>query len=261
MDFHPVEQNLRQSFRALASERPGATTAELPGVSIVCLGVRFQMFNAAFLSGPVENSDVLEARLEAASQYFREAGHAWSFWFCDDWLPWLVRRRLSRVCGPFGLRLAAEMPGMIAGELTRASRAVPKLEIRRVSTVQELGGFRGVGAMCFRVPPDWFSEVFDSRATTRSDFECWIASLNGEPVATAASVSCAGAIGLYNIATMPEFRGRGIGEAVTRFVAEDARSRHGHLPLVLQATAMGQGLYTRLGFRPVTRILAYTNTR
>jgi len=68
MDFHPVEENLRQSFRALAAERPGASTAELPGVSIACLGVRFQMFNAAFLSGPVDGAGVLEARLLATSR-------------------------------------------------------------------------------------------------------------------------------------------------------------------------------------------------
>lgn len=261
MDFHPVEENLRQSFRALASERPGAATVELPGVSIACLGVRFQMFNAAFLSGPVDGSAALEERLQTTARYFEEAGHDWSFWFCEDWLPWLVRRRLSRVCGEFGLRLAAELPGMVAGELVASSRGGAELEIRRVSTINELAGFRGICSLCFRVPPDWFSEVFDSRAVTGSQFECWIAFLDGEPVATAASVPFGGAIGLYNIATVPEYRGRGIAEMLTRFVAEDARRRFGNLPLVLQATPMGQRLYARMGFRSVTRILAYTSIR
>src|ERR1700733_13821453 len=47
MDFHPVEENLRQSFRVLAAGRPRCDVIELPGVSIASLGVAFQMFNAA----------------------------------------------------------------------------------------------------------------------------------------------------------------------------------------------------------------------
>jgi ribosomal protein S18 acetylase RimI-like enzyme len=78
-------------------------------------------------------------------------------------------------------------------------------------------------------------------------------------VATAATVPFGNAIGLYNIATSPAHRGQGIGEAVTRQIAADARGRYGNLPLVLQATSMGLGVYARLGFRPVTRIQAWVS--
>ena len=53
MDFHPVEQNLRQSFRILAAARERADVCEIEGVSIASLGATFQMFNAAFLASPV----------------------------------------------------------------------------------------------------------------------------------------------------------------------------------------------------------------
>lgn len=257
--FHPVEENLRQSFRALAEVRPKGSTPELPGVTIASLGVRFQMFNAAFFSSTIDSTDELSNRLETARAYFRTEGRAWSLWVCEDWLAWSVRRRLSRSCSTFGLRIAAELPGMIADRLQPPRRPFPALEIRRITTDQDLTSFRSIGSLCFRVPPHWFAEVFDATILQNRQFECWLALLDGEPVATAATVPSASAIGLYNIATIPAHRGRGIAEAITRHAAADAQLRYGPLPLVLQSTAMGMGVYSRLGFSAVTRIMAYVS--
>ncbi len=259
MEFHPVEENLRQSFRALAAGRDQASLLELPGVTIASLGVRFQMFNAAFFSAPVDGPASLEKRLETARDHFRVGGRAWSLWVCEDWLSWTARRWLSKLCGKFGLRLAAEMPGMVASELRRSLHVPPPLQVRRVTTEADLEMFRNIGAVCFRVPPHWFAEVFDPAVIGSSAFECWLAFLDGEPVATAATVPFGNAIGLYNIATSPAHRGQGIGEAVTRQIAADARRRYGNLPLVLQSTSMGLGVYARLGFRRVTRIQAWVS--
>src|SRR5580658_10268743 len=122
MEFRPVEENLRQSFRVLAAGRMLADVSELPGVSIASLGVAFQMFNAAFLNSPVESHQEMEARLQTARRHFESRGMAWSFWICEDWLPRAVRRRLSRTCQKFGLRLSAEMPGMIADRMAAPAR-------------------------------------------------------------------------------------------------------------------------------------------
>src|SRR5438034_10660440 len=86
VDFHPVEANLRQSFRALAAGRPGADLREFPGVSIASLGVAFQMFNAAFLNGPVSTTCELEQRLELARLCLGTGDSGWAFWFCEDWI-------------------------------------------------------------------------------------------------------------------------------------------------------------------------------
>jgi hypothetical protein len=142
MEFHPVEENLRQSFRALAAGRDQASLLELPGVTIASLGVRFQMFNAAFFSAPVDGPASLEKRLETARDHFRVGGRAWSLWVCEDWLSWTARRWLSKLCGKFGLRLAAEMPGMVASELRRSLHVPPPLVC---------GGFRSCRHREFRV--------------------------------------------------------------------------------------------------------------
>jgi ribosomal protein S18 acetylase RimI-like enzyme len=259
MEFRPVEENLRQSFRVLASGRAHADVSELPGVSIASLGVAFQMFNAAFLSSPVETHEEMEARLQAARRHFESRGMAWSFWICEDWLPRAVRRRLSRTCQSYGLRLAAEMPGMIAGRMAAPARRLPELEIRRVDSRRILDDFRSIGSTCFHVPPAWFSEVFDEDFAVRSPFACMVGYRDGVPVATAASVYSGDAIGLYNVATAPEYRERGYAEAITRHTAGVAVRENGAAPLVLQSTSQALTLYERMGFRAVTRILAFNS--
>ena len=263
MDFHPVEANLRQSFRVLAVGRPGGDARELPGITLASLGVAFQMFNAAFFNSSISTAQELEERLTRASDHFRARRLRWALWVCEDWLEPSVRRRLSQTCEKFGLRLSSDMPGMLARVPPRGlKRPLPQLDYRRVDSRRTLDDFRGIGSVCFHVPLQWFSEVFDeSVPAERPGFTCWVAYLDGLPVATAASVPSEEAIGLYNIATAPEHRGRGFAEAITRHVIEAAGTGERSKPFVLQSTPQGFRLYERLGFDTVTRILVYNSTQ
>ena len=66
-------------------------------------------------------------------------------------------------------------------------------------------------------------------------------------------------IGVYNIATMPGFRRRGIAEAATRFVIAEAQAKAGPMPVALQSTAMGYRMYQKLGFREAGRIVVFNS--
>jgi GNAT superfamily N-acetyltransferase len=261
MSFREVADNLRQSFRVLAENRPGAEVLELPGVSIASLGVAFQMFNAAFLSEPVETQSALEDRLQAAKRHFDARGLPWAFWICEDWLPPATRHKLSRACEIYCLRLSAEMPGMATDQLGKPGRRLPEMEIRQMEVGPTLNDFRAIGSTCFHVPIAWFSEVFNERVAERGAFLCWVGYRNGVPVSTAASVASNGVLGIYNVATAPEFRKHGYAEAITRH-AIGAGSGGGPRPrVVLQSTSQGHRLYDRMGFRAVTRVLVYNSTR
>jgi ribosomal protein S18 acetylase RimI-like enzyme len=256
MDFREVEFNLRESFRLLASARTATDISELPGVSIASAGVTFQMFNAAFLSGPVTTPEEMELRVATAHRHFRSRGEAWAFWFCEGWMERGARRRLAQVCSRYGLRPAADMPGMVAETLAASKRRLPPLDFARVDGVRTLEDFRCIGATCFHVPVPWFAEVFDpAMLTERGAMVCWVAYQDGTPVGTAATLRTNGVTGLYNVATLPEFRGRGVAEAITRHAVAAA----GPAPVILQSSSMGVELYERLGFREVTRIEVYNS--
>jgi GNAT superfamily N-acetyltransferase len=255
-----VADNLRQSFRVLADGRPRGRVLELPGVSIASLGVTFQMFNAAFLSEPVETHPALEARLQAAKNHFDSQALRWSFWMCEDWLLTnAIRRKLSRACETVGLRLSSELPGLAAERIRRPARKLPAIEFRRVDSPETLDDFRALGSTCFHVPISWFSEVFDTGITAAHPFVCWVGYHGGQPVATAATVSADGITGLYNVATIPEYRHRGYGEAITRHAIDTAAREANSTRVVLQSTSDGLRLYQRMGFEPVTRILVYNS--
>jgi hypothetical protein len=259
MDFQAVEGNLRDSFRVLAAGRQTGDVRELPGVSIASVGVSFQMFNAAFLSSAVEGRKELEGRLAIAREYFALRGIPWSFWLCESWLPTALRRRLASSFDAFGLRLASEMPGMVAEPVEPARNPLPRIEVLPATNARTLEHFRVIGSTCFRVPPDWFAEVFNERSPAHADFPCWVAYSDGIPVATAATVTLQGVTGVYNVATVPSQRARGFGEAITRFAIEQGLTKQSGNRVILQSTAQGLSLYERIGFRAVTRILVFNS--
>ena len=263
-EFVAIDANLRESFRVLVPGRPDGEFAELAGVSIVSLGVAFQMFNAAFISAPVKGAEQLAQRLNLARAWFnggRFGGKSreWSLWVCEDWLDRAASRQLARLCQSFGLRPASEVPGMIAPRIEpRSRRALPSLEYHPVSEERTLTDFNGIGNICFNVPAMWYREVFDSSLPARP-FVAWVGYLDGCPVATSASVTADGVIGVYNVATAPAFRGRGFGEAITRHTVSRALEQAPGAPIVLQTSAMGLDLYLALGFHAVTRFLVYNS--
>ena len=74
----------------------------------------------------------------------------------------------------------------------------------------------------------------------------------GRPVAAAMSVASGPVAGVQLVGTVRDARGRGLGEACTRW-AVDAGFASGADAIVLEASEMGEPLYRRMGFTEVTR--------
>jgi ribosomal protein S18 acetylase RimI-like enzyme len=258
VDFETVAANLRESFRAIAASRAPGEIRELRGVSIASAGVTFQMFNAAFLSAPVANEAELARRIMLPSVHFDARGLEWAYWVCDDWLEAMARRRSRQTFERHGLRHSVDLPGMVAEQILPPVKPLPNLEIRRVADPGTREAFCAIGSVCFHVPLPWFREVFDSDVVWQR-FTAWVGYVDGEPVSTAATVMGGGAVGVYNVATMPERQKRGYGETVMRHAVAEAQRRYGIEQTILQSTPAGHRLYQRMGFRTVTNIAVYAS--
>jgi GNAT superfamily N-acetyltransferase len=256
MTFECVERNLRESFRVVAAHRSGGEVRELEGVSIASAGVSFQMFNAAFLSAPVSADWQMDRRVAQAAVHFAARGQRWAYWICHGWLDGPARRRLPALLRKHKLYQAVELPGMLAEEIRPPTRALPPIEVRRVSSGPVKDAFCAIGSTCFNVPLVWFCEVFDNSGIW-DDFAGYVGYLNGVPVSTAATVIGGGVVGVYNVATMPDHRRAGYGEAVMRHALEQARREHGLSRTILQSTPHGFELYQRMGYQPVTRVSVF----
>lgn len=256
MDFQCVEANLRDSFRVLAAHRPAGELREMDGVSIASAGVTFQMFNAAFLSAPVSSEVQMDLRVAQAAVYFAARNQRWAYWVCQDWLEDRPRRRLKQLFRKHQLHQAVELPGMLADQLLPPVRELPGMEILRVADDPVQEAFCTIGSLCFNVPLAWFREVFEGPTVWR-DFAAYVGYVNGEPVATAATVIGGGAVGVYNVATVPGHQRRGYGETVMRYALQQARLEHGLSRTILQSTPDGFQLYQRMGYRTVTSVVVF----
>ncbi len=256
MTFENVAENLRESFRVIAASRGPGELRELRGVSIAAAGVTFQMFNAAFLSGPVASEAELKQRIMLPSVHFDARGLEWAFWVCEDWLEPRARRRSREVFERHGLRHSTDLPGMVAERIEPPVKPLPRIDIRRVRNGSTQDAFCGIGSTCFHVPIAWFREVFDS-ASVWDKFASYVGFIDGEPVSTTALVIGGGAVGVYNVATLPGRQRCGYGEAVMRYALEDARREHGIERSILQSTPAGRRLYERMGYRAITKVAVY----
>jgi GNAT superfamily N-acetyltransferase len=81
----------------------------------------------------------------------------------------------------------------------------------------------------------------------------YIGWLNGRPVAVSAILYGRETAGIWNVGTMADVRGRGIGRETTLAALRDARDR-GYATSVLGSSPMGLPVYTRIGYVEVCRI-------
>ena len=84
----------------------------------------------------------------------------------------------------------------------------------------------------------------------------FLAFLDGKPIATASLAFGAGVAGIYNVATLKDGRGRGVGTAITRFALDMAHS-NGYRVAILHSTEMGFSVYSKIGFREYCKLEQY----
>jgi ribosomal protein S18 acetylase RimI-like enzyme len=105
------------------------------------------------------------------------------------------------------------------------------------------------------------SEVADFHALMKpvlrsGEVRLFLARHHGAPAASATLYLSGGIAGIYHVATLPEFRRRGFGLSITLAPLAEAR-KAGARAAILQATALGEPVYRRLGFRTYCTLARY----
>ena len=259
-DFEVVERNLRRSIEcyALAAER--GETRETSGVYLASSGIESPVFNFAMLRTPVPaDTSELDRRIMTAKVFYAARGLRWTFWLCNDMLDPGIIADSRRVFERRGLYASSRCPGMLAEKLHPATRVLPPLECRRVRDAETRVSFCHLISSVFRLSFSTALEIYNSDRAWEKDLVAYIGFLDGQAVATAATVTSDGAVGVYSVGTMPAYRGLGAAEFMTRHVLERAREASGIERSVIQSTNQSHSLYERLGYRTVTRFTIYTH--
>jgi ribosomal protein S18 acetylase RimI-like enzyme len=254
-----VEANLLEFFRHFARHRPSGRIEELDGVSIASCGIDFHMFNAAFFSTPVTAAEgELERRIDLAAGRLGWQGGRWAFWACEDRLDKAIIGKAAKAFASRALFLTLRHPGMASESLKPPVRPLPEMEIRPVEDRQSRLALTHINSVAFRIPFEWCLELYDAEQIWGGNFTGYVGRVNGEAVSTVATLTTAGAVGLYCVATLPGHEHKGYAEAMVRHAAACAQEASGIKRLILQSTAPGLSLYRRMGFGVVTHFAIYS---
>ncbi|HTS76182.1 MAG TPA: GNAT family N-acetyltransferase [Bryobacteraceae bacterium] len=255
-DFLIIDENLRAAMRFFGDATGSGEIHELDGAVAMFSGLDYGVFNIALLTRPAAGAE-LEDRLRAMARFFRERTLRWSVWLCEDMLDLATRRREREIFSNFGLRTISNPPGMIADALLPPVRPLPAIECRRVDDSKTRKAFTELTSLSFDIPYTVAHAVYSRAGAWEGEYKGFVAYAGGKLVAIVAIVAAAGAIGIYSLATLPEFRRRGYGEALLRAAAAQTAAETGLSRLVLQSTEAGYKLYKAMGFRDVTRFSVY----
>jgi ribosomal protein S18 acetylase RimI-like enzyme len=209
-------------------------------------------FNGALSSLPPEESDT--GFIEDCILYFRTHNVSRFTWWtephvkCTDWKAILTRH---------GFEFANDTPGMALDlqALDGAAQTVSGLEIRAVDDEEALQTWSHIFTRGYGLPPAWEPSVYELEQRLGLDLPVrnFLGYWNGVAVATSSLFIGRGVAGIYNVSTLPEARGEGIGAALTLRPLQDAREL-GYRIGVLQSSEMGFNIYQKLGFRHLCQI-------
>jgi GNAT superfamily N-acetyltransferase len=217
----------RHAMQGAVIERPGVVA------SIVPVAPESPTLNAAVA---LDAELAAKALPELAERWSQAHIHRWGIWLDGD------ARRVARALQKAGLTLTASSPGMGVG-LDRIhipaqlDGRVPIADLPTVGRINDLAYGNRDGRLertLTPLPPGMLKGF-------RTDAD-------GRPAAVALTMLHGDDCGVSFVATVPEYRRRGLGSLVMHGALNDALER-GATSSTLQATDAGRRLYDSLGFR------------
>ncbi len=159
----------------------------------------------------------------------------------------LAARRNLTPGGEVPLMALDAAAGRVAVDRVAADRA--GVAVRRLRP-DEAPLHARVAATGFGMTIDQVSRLVNPDTLGPGLMRCYVAELDGQPVSTAIGMTTRAFTGIFNVATLPAFRGRGLGTAVTARAVADGLAA-GDSGAWLQSTPAGYHVYRDLGFRTV----------
>jgi ribosomal protein S18 acetylase RimI-like enzyme len=244
-----LQTNFLKANRDIAEHCATGEVREIDGLLVKFTGVPVGDQNAAFVTRPLRNPD---AAIRQAVAYFDERRMPYGIVMRDGLDP-----ASERVCSDIGLALVHTLPGMALEPVPRViPEPPPGLAIRTVRTAAEHDVHVETDAAGFEVSLDHARRLFPASLYEGADAVEFTGFIGGVPVAVSTLVTTGLTAGVYGVATIPAYRRRGFGEAMTWQAIREGSTR-GCRMANLTASDMGRSVYERMGFRVVAPFLIF----
>lgn len=242
-----IEANPADFFANLG-QTPQANVYNGPDMMRMITGIPYPLCNTVFRARiPGEG---LDERIEETLSHFKARQLPMLWWIGPTTSP----ADLGESLVVHGLMPAGSPPGMAADleKLKDDLPTPPGLIIEKVRDTETLKRFGDILSTVFEFPAfvtEGYLDIFGGLGLgAEQPLQNYVGFLNGELVGASSLFMGAGVAGIYNVGTIPEARGKGIGAAMTLAPLLEARSR-GYRIGILHASDLGYNVYRRLGFQ------------
>jgi N-acetylglutamate synthase len=233
------------AFRLLARNLPGMHEEPAgPGVLGLVSGLPIATLNGVFTEAA--RPDLAE--IDKAAEGLAGLGLPWSIQFRGEPGP-----EAERMAAGYGLTARITLPLMLyvpaegrPGPPARESAAARV----RAAGPRDRADYAAALAAGMEAPPEIMTAFGSPEAFALPGGVPYLAREDGQVVSVGFGMFAEGITGIFNIATVPAYRGRGYGRAVTGRIVADGIARGARLAY-LQSSPDGYPLYQSMGFRTV----------
>jgi GNAT superfamily N-acetyltransferase len=229
-----------ETWQHLFAAIAGGWTVDEPGVTTGVSGVALPTVNGVWVHGTDVDAGVVGALLDRVA--------ATGLPFCLQARP-QVAQSMADVAADRAMTPDEVVPLMVLAEVgdLQINEAPPDLTVRELVPEEAVIHAR-VAAPAFEAPVEAFVQLMSPSALSAPGVRCYVGEVEGQPVTTGFGVTRAAYVAIFNIATLPTYRRRGYGAAITtRAVADGVAD--GAKWAWLQSSSAGYKVYQGLGFR------------
>lgn len=244
--------------KAFASDHPTADVKDQPGISVCWAESPYPFWNALFLTEEMKDAVHLKQRLRASAEYMRSRPNPGFVYVCEDYLLDDAHHQLGAMAQEAGLEMALDLFGMRGDILSfKRAAAMPDLQFERVVDEDTLRTYADINSASYGYPQEAGRTAVRGSTLWKEHSFAYIGYLEGAAVSTAAAFVNAGQLYLTYVATRPGVTRQGLAEATIRRALDAAFKATGLRRTSLHATRAGFTLYDRIGYKWVTRFVAF----